>query len=76
MQSFHAGTSQFSIRDVRRIFAADKDLFESPTSSAAFVKKMLECKAYKSLLPRHFELLWKAIHESPKKTLKSAIESR
>jgi hypothetical protein len=76
MQSFHAGTSQFSIRDVRRIFAADKALFESPTSSAAFVKKMLECKAYKSLLPRHFELLWKAIHESPKKTLKSAIESR
>ena len=76
MQSFHAGTSQFSIRDVRRIFAADKALFESPTSSAAFVKKMLECKAYKSLMPRHFEVLWRAIHESPKKTLKSAIESR
>ena len=76
MQSFHAGKSQFSIRDVRRIFAADKALFESPTSSAAFVKKMLECNAYKSLMPRHFEVLWRAIHDSPQKTLKSAIESR
>jgi hypothetical protein len=76
MQSFHAGTSQFSIRDVRRVFAAGRALFEIPALSAAFVTKMLECKAYKSLRPRHFEVLWRAIHDSPKKTLKSAIENR
>lgn len=75
MQSFHAGLSQVSIRDIRQIFAAGEGLFEDP-NSASFTKKMLAYKAYKSLNSRHFEVLWRAIHESPKKTLKSVIESR
>src|ERR1039458_8071880 len=69
MQSFHAGSSQFSIREVRQILAQGA-WFEN-SEAAAFVHKMLGCNAYKSLKPRHFEVLWKAIQESPKKTVKS-----
>jgi hypothetical protein len=76
MQSVRAGESQFSIRDVRQHFAAAESFFESPISSSAFVREMLKCEEYKRLKPRHFEVLWKAIHQSTKKTLKSAIEGR
>ena len=76
MQSVRASASQFSIREVRRILANEKAMFESPASSAAFVTKMLKCDEYSRLKPRHFDVLWRAIFDSPKKTLKSAIDSR
>jgi len=77
MQSFHSGEKGFSIADARSILEDKENLgyFESAQGASIFIGKMKDAKAYQSLLDVHFQILWKAIHCSPERTLRSLIQS-
>jgi len=77
MQSFHTGKRALSIKYVRDILGgrAEKGIFSENHHAGDFLKQ-IKIDAYSKLLNRHFEVLWRVIHDSPKKTLKSAIEDR
>jgi hypothetical protein len=78
MQSFHTGQRAFRIADVRTIMAGagEEAYFIDMEGAASFVKCMKESDAYHDLTDTHFEVLWKVIHESPERSLKSAIANR
>jgi hypothetical protein len=48
--------------------------FESDEGYKNFIAKFRQWKEYANIEDRHVVLLWRAIHESPKHTLHSAIE--
>lgn len=77
MQSFHTGEKAFTIKTVIDILDGDdgKELFENVGRSGDFVSAIRKAKAYKELDERHFQVLWRAIHLSSTKTLKSATQS-
>ena len=80
MRSFHVGESQVDIHTVRSILgdgAKRSDSgspFAEPTQAQKFVADMKGADAYKHLMGRHFELLWKVLHQSDGKSLLSAIQ--
>jgi hypothetical protein len=77
MQSFHTGQSGFSIGGVSHILgtsgSGDDRLFENASAAALFVAKMKTEPAYADVDVRHFQILWRVIHDSPKRTMRSAI---
>jgi hypothetical protein len=77
MQSFHTGKRALSIKYVREILGGRTEVgIFGETNHADEFLKQIKIDAYSKLLNRHFEVLWRVIHDSPRKTLKSAIESR
>ena len=83
MQSFHVSESAVNIQWVRMALGADRPgpgqtmpfPFAHSSQIADFVEKMKAIKAYEKLHPRHLQLLWKALHESKSRTLRSAIQA-
>lgn len=78
MQSFHTGQRAFSIATVRAILAGrdENGYFSKPENATRFVADLKRSDAYRDVLDRHFHVLWKAIHRSPGKSLRSAVEAR
>lgn len=81
MQSFHTGQSGVNIHDVRGILGlgarplAREFEFADPAEASRFVDRLRGSDAYKDLLARHFEILWRVLSWSESKTLLSAIQS-
>jgi hypothetical protein len=77
MQSFHTGQKAFSIHDVLDILDSRKkpNLFDRIESAPIFIGEMKQSSAYRSLRDCHFRILWRVIHDSPDKSLRSAIKS-
>lgn len=82
MQSFHTGTRGIDIEYVEnalngKIFNDEKkefeecDWFGNVTKAHAFISLLKNDDAYKDIEDRHFQILWRVIHESTDKTLKS-----
>ncbi|MEI8309214.1 MAG: hypothetical protein WCH98_00500 [Verrucomicrobiota bacterium] len=72
MRSFHAGASEIDIHTVRAALN-DSSRFGKPATAADFVAFMKDADAYENILGRHFEILWRVIHDSEDATLRSAI---
>lgn len=81
MRSFHAGERAVDIHDVRSILGVGSQPLErefhfaDPSEATRFVEKMRSADAYKSVLSRHFQLLWKVLSWSPERNLVSAIQA-
>jgi DNA-directed RNA polymerase beta' subunit len=77
MQSFHTGQKAFSILDVLDILDSRKEanVFDRPQDAPLFITLMQQSSAYRGLRDCHFQILWRVIHRSPERSLKSAIES-
>ena len=83
MQSFHTGQRGIDIEYVEnalngKIFNDKKnefeecDWFSDVTKAHAFISLLKNDNVYKDIEDRHFQILWRVIHESTDKTLKSA----
>lgn len=75
MQSFHTSQKGISIDRVEARLDRQPERFSNPDDAASFVAFMREANAYGNLDERHLLLLWRAIHESDGKTLRSACRS-
>ncbi len=71
MQSFHTGAKVFNIDDVDKMLN-NPDLFSDIKKADDFIRMLKGIKAYKDIDDRHFHVLWRAIFDSAKKTLRSA----
>jgi hypothetical protein len=72
MKGFHTGSTSIDIGKVRS-WMGDKDLFACADSCGEFVSRLSETDAYKNILPKHMELLWRVIASSEGKSLSSAV---
>jgi DNA-directed RNA polymerase beta' subunit len=72
MQSFHAGASGIDIHTVRDLLRTSAN-FQELEQSGQFVTFMQKADAYENILDRHFQILWRVIHDSEQKSLPSAI---
>jgi hypothetical protein len=77
MQSFHTGQKAFSIHSVLDILdhRMEPNFFDRIEDAPIFIKEMRQSAAYRSLRDCHFQILWRVIHDSPDKSLRSAIKS-
>jgi hypothetical protein len=77
MQSFHTGEKKFSFRDALDILESrnDPSLFSRVEDAALFASEMRKSEAYQNLRDCHFQVLWRVIHDSPDRSLRSVIES-
>lgn len=77
MQSFHTGQKVFSIHDALNILdgRTEESLFECEADVEKFIQAMKESPAYRGIMDRHFMVLWRVIHESPKRSLKSVTDN-
>lgn len=77
MQSFHTGKKVFSIRDALDILESriPPSLFGRVEDAPLFLGEMRKSEAYRNLRSCHFEVLWRVIHDSPDRSLRSVIES-
>ncbi|MBI5818310.1 MAG: hypothetical protein HZA88_04925 [Verrucomicrobia bacterium] len=77
MQSFHTGEKGVSIQGVRQNLGSlgRKRFFKTVNGADSFIKEMQGLEAYEGLLDRHFQILWRVIHDSDGKSLESAAES-
>ncbi len=66
MQSFHTGTKAFDMQDVRDILSGKIAYFDGIESAGDFVRKFQSQDAYKGILKRHFELLWRVLFDNAK----------
>lgn len=84
MQSFHTGKRGINMEDVENTLNGKKcndekkefkecDWFSDITKAPEFISllKSGDDSAYKDIEDRHFQILWRVIHESTDKTLKS-----
>lgn len=74
MQSFHHGEKGISIKDVAKILN-DPYNFDDISKAEDFLKEMKQINAYRDILDRHFQILWKGISWSKEKKLSSAASS-
>lgn len=77
MQSFHTGEKAFTIQTVLGLLDGEESarFFQMPESAGEFVSEMRKAKPYKDVDERHFRVLWRCIHASPERTLKSATQA-
>jgi RNA polymerase Rpb2, domain 6/RNA polymerase Rpb1, domain 2/RNA polymerase Rpb1, domain 5/RNA polymerase Rpb2, domain 7/RNA polymerase Rpb2, domain 3 len=77
MQSFHTGQKAFSILDVLDILDSRKgsNFFDRIEDASLFIRQMQKSSAYRGLRECHFQILWRVVHGSPKRSLRSAIDS-
>ena len=79
MQSFHTGQRAFSIGIIRRILqATEKSYFCDIDEAFRFAQDLKDGdgkdnKPYKDVRDRHFHVLWRVIHYSKDRTLRSVI---
>ncbi len=84
MQSFHGGESALNVHWVRFSLGIGERrpgvempfAFAHPSQTQEFVATMKRIKAYRGLADRHFQVLWKVLHRSERRTIPSAIEGR
>ena len=73
MQSFHGGKKVIDIHEARKLIKAPSkmgfDSFEK------FIKRLKEASAYKRILNRHFEVVWRALSISEDGTVDDVIRS-
>jgi DNA-directed RNA polymerase beta' subunit len=83
MQSFHTGEKSFTIQTVLGLLDGEQSarFFQTPEGAMQFLAEMMESKQgekkkpYKDLEKRHFQVLWRCIHASPERTLRSATQA-
>ena len=77
MQSFHTGEKAFTIQTVLGLLDGEESVrfFQMPESAGEFVSEIRKAKPYKDVDERHFQVLWRCIHASPERTLKSATQA-
>ena len=76
MQSFHTSDKAISMEDVEHVLSGKgHDVFMKDDGAAAFRELMKSSRAYRGLLDRHFHILWRIIHASPERNLRSALSS-
>jgi hypothetical protein len=83
MQSFHTGVKAFTIQSVLNILDGREEMryFDDPKYVNDFLSEMMKSKPgekkkpYKDLDEKHFQVLWRVIHNSPEHTLRSATHS-
>lgn len=71
MRSYHTGTSEIDLEYVKAVLKEQAN-FQDGTCED-FVSLLKRSDAYKDIDERHFQVLWRVIHDSDERTLASAI---
>jgi hypothetical protein len=77
MQSFHIGEKSFTIQTVLGLLDGEESarFFQMSQNAGEFGSEMRKAKPYKDIDGRHFQVLWRCIHASPERTLRSATQA-